>query len=158
MDSLLQDIKYALRGCVRAPGFTLVAVLALALGIGANTAIFSVVNAVLIERLPYSEPDRIVVVWETNARRPGHSNTVAPANFIRWGERATAFEHLAGFAETRMNLTDSGDPLEVVAQNVTAGYFDVLGVPPIAGRVFTPRESADPDSTAVVLSYELWQR
>ena len=158
MESLLQDIRYAFRGCMRSPGFTAVAVVALALGIGANSAIFSVVNAVLIERLPYSNPDRIVAVWETNARRPGRSNVVAPANFIRWGERATAFEELAAFAETRMNLTDGGDPQEVVAQLVTAPYFAVLGVRPALGRVFTPEESADDDSTVVVLSYELWQR
>jgi putative ABC transport system permease protein len=158
MESLRQDLRYALRACVRAPGFTTVAVLALALGIGANTAIFSIVNAVLIERLPYSDPDRILVLWETNARRPGQPNVVAPANFIRWNERAAAFESMAAFAETRMNLTGDAVPEEVVAQNVTAGYFSVLGVSALIGRVFTPEESADPETSSVVLSYDLWQR
>jgi putative ABC transport system permease protein len=158
MESLRQDLRYALRACVRAPGFTTVAVLALALGIGANTAIFSIVNAVLIERLPYSDPDRILVLWETNARRPGQPNVVAPANFIRWNERAAAFESMAAFAETRMNLTGDAVPEEVVAQNVTAGYFSVLGVSALIGRVFTAEESADPETSSVVLSYDLWQR
>jgi putative ABC transport system permease protein len=144
--------------CLRTPGFTVVAILALALGIGANTAIFTIVNAVLIERLPYHDADRIVAVWETSARRPGRPNTVAPANFIRWGERATSFESLAGFAETRTNFTESGEPEELVVQNVTAPYFSVIGATPIAGRVFTPQEASDPQATVVILSYNLWQR
>jgi putative ABC transport system permease protein len=158
MDSALQDIRYAIRLCLRTPGFTTIAVVALALGIGANTAIFTLVHAVLIERLPYRDPSRIVVLWETNARRPGRPNTVAPANFIRWGERATAFESIAAYAETRINLTEAGDPEELVVQNVTAPFFSVLGVSPMLGRVFTPEESADPESSAVVLTYDLWQR
>ncbi len=158
MESTLQDIRHAIRLCLRTPGFTTVAVVALALGIGANTAIFTLVHAVLIERLPYRDPGQIVVLWETNARRPGRPNTVAPANFIRWSERATAFESIAAYAETRINLTEAGDPEELVVQNVTAPFFSVLGVSPMLGRVFTPEESADPESSAVVLSYDLWQR
>src|SRR4051794_32262286 len=118
MDAFLQDLRYAVRSWLRAPGFAAIAVLALALGIGANTAIFTIVHAALLERLPYGNPDRIVAVWESNARRPGHSNTVAPANFMRWSERATVFEGLAAFADTRLNLTDAGDPVEVAAQLV----------------------------------------
>ena len=158
MESSVQDLRYAIRLCLRTPGFTTVAVVALALGIGANTAIFTLVHAVLIERLPYRDPGHIVVLWETNARRPGRPNTVAPANFIRWSERATAFESIAVYAETRINLTEAGDPEELVVQNVTAPFFSVLGVSPMLGRVFTPEESADPESSAVVLSYDLWQR
>jgi putative ABC transport system permease protein len=158
MDAFLQDLKYAIRSSLRTPGFTVVAVLALALGIGANSAIFTIVHAVLLEQLPYHDPDRIVAVWETNARRPGRSNTVGPANFIRWGERATIFEDLAAFAETRINLTEAGDPVELVAQLVTAPYFSVLGVAPTVGRVFTAAESADPHSSAVILSNDLWKR
>src|SRR5213083_2126048 len=95
MASLLQDIRYAIRVCVRTPGFTVVAVLALALGIGANTAIFTIVNAVLLERLPYRDADRIVALWEESGRRPGRSNTVGPSQFIRWRERNTSFERMA---------------------------------------------------------------
>src|SRR5207244_328916 len=84
MDTLLQDIRYAVRMCVRTPGFTVIAVVALALGIGANTAIFTIVNAVLLERLPFREPNRIVSLWEEGAHRPGKNNSVGPANFLRW--------------------------------------------------------------------------
>jgi putative ABC transport system permease protein len=84
MEPFIRDLRYALRMCARAPGFTFVAVLALALGIGANTAIFTVVHAVLLERLPYREPGRIVALWEENARRPGRPNTIGPANYLRW--------------------------------------------------------------------------
>lgn len=110
MDDVLQDIRYAIRLGLRTPGFTAIAVLALALGIGANTAIFTIVNAVLLEPLPFRDPGRLVVMWETNARRAGRPNTIAPANFLRWRERATAFERMAPSYDYRINLTGSGAP------------------------------------------------
>src|SRR5262245_44213352 len=138
MDTFFQDLRYALRLLARAPGFTLVAILALALGIGANTAIFTIVNAALIERLPFRDPARIVLVWEENARRPGRSNSVGPMNYLRWKERATSFEGMAGFVDTRVNLTGSdGDPEELTIQNVTAGFLPVIGVTPLIGRGFS---------------------
>jgi putative ABC transport system permease protein len=158
MDSLLQDIRYAIRLCVRTPGFTAVAVLALALGIGANTAIFTLVNAVLLEPLPFRDPGRLVVLWETNARRPGKPNTIAPANFIRWQERATAFERMAPFYDYRVNLTGSGEPEELIALDVTADYFPVLGVSPLLGRTFAPSEGPKGNDDVAVLAYGLWQR
>jgi putative ABC transport system permease protein len=154
----MTDIRFAIRQLLKSPGFTFVAVLTLALGIGANTAIFTIVNAVFLEKLPYREADRIAVIWEMNADRPGRSNTVGPANFVRWKERATAFESLAAYAETRANLTEAGNPEELIAQNVTAEYFSVIGVGPFLGRAFTAEESADRKSSAVILSYELWER
>src|SRR5262249_34410510 len=108
MDAVFQDIRYAIRLCLRSPGFTVVAVVALALGIGANTAIFTIVNAALIERLPYKNPERLVAVWEGNSRRPGRANVVAPANYLRWRERATSFEDMAGLVDTRLALTGNG--------------------------------------------------
>ena len=158
MDSLLQDIRYAIRVCMRTPGFTAVAVLALALGIGANTAIFTIVNAVLLERLPFRDPNGIVALWEENARRPGRSNVLGPAQFLRWGDRATAFEGMAALVETRANLTGGGEPEEVIVQNVTAQFFPILGVSPMIGRAFTDAENADPQSSVVILSYDFWQR
>ena len=158
MDALVQDLRYAVRICLRTPGFTTVAVLALALGIGANTAIFTIVNTVLIERLPFKDPAHLVVLWEENARRPGRSNVVGPMNFVRWQERATSFDGMAGFVDTRANLTGSGIPEELTVQNVTAGFFSILGVTPMIGRSFTDAESADRDSAVVLLSYALWQR
>ena len=166
MDHLGQDIRYALRTCWRAPGFTAIAVLALALGIGANTAIFTIVNAVLIERLPFRDPDRLVMLWEESSRRPGRSNVVAPANFLRWRERATAFEGMAAFADTRVILTGDGPAEELVAQLSIGDLLLVFGVRPVLGRVFTEQElttagqAAQPGDTApvTVLSHELWQR
>src|SRR3954463_11048673 len=154
----MKDLRFAFRQLLKSPGFTFVAVLTLALGIGVNSAIFTVVNAVFLERLPYRDADRIAVIWETSAQRPGVSNVVGPSNFIRWKERATSFESMAAYAETRANLTDGGNPEELVAQNVTTDYFSVTGVSPILGRTFLPEESTDKQSSAVILSYELWQR
>src|SRR5580765_4202482 len=158
LDSLLQDLRYAVRISRRAPGLTLVAVLALAIGIGANTAIFTIVNAVLLERLPFREADRIVVLWEELARRPGQKNVLGPAQFVRWKERATAFDRMAGLVDTRANLTGEGDPEEVIVQNVTADFFPILGVSPYIGRTFSDAENSDPESSSIVLGYDFWQR
>jgi putative ABC transport system permease protein len=158
MDSLLRDLRYAIRVCVRTPGFTAVAVLALALGIGANTAIFTIVNAVLLERLPFRDPDGIVVLWEESTRRPGQSNVVGPSQFIRWGERSTSLERMAALVDTRANLTGGGEPEEVTVQNVTASFFPILGVSPLLGRPFTDAENTDAQSAVVILSYDFWQR
>jgi putative ABC transport system permease protein len=162
----MTDLRFAFRQLLKSPGFTFVAVLTLALGIGVNSAIFTVVNAVFLERLPYRDADRIAVIWETSTKRPGVSNVAGPANFIRWKERATSFESMAAYAETRANLTDGGNPEELIAQNVTADYFAVIGVSPFLGRAFTAEETAqnapgfpgDPQPSPVILSYELWQR
>src|SRR5262245_2267648 len=105
LDTVLQDVRYGMRTLARTPGFSAVAVLALALGIGANTAIFTIVNAALIERFPFKDPARLVLIWEENARRPGRSNTVAPANYLRWRERADLFEDMSAFVDTRTVLT-----------------------------------------------------
>jgi putative ABC transport system permease protein len=158
MDSAFQDIRYAIRLCLRTPGFTAVAVMALALGIGANTAIFTIVNAVLLEPLPFRDPERLVAMWETNARRPGRPNTIGPANFLRWRERATVFERTAPFYDYRVNLTGSGEPEELVAMDVTPDFFPTLGVPALAGRTFAPDEGPKGHDAVVVLGFNLWQR
>jgi putative ABC transport system permease protein len=158
MDSLLHDIRYAIRMLARAPGFTVVAVVALALGIGANTAIFTILNAVLIERLPFKDPARLVVLWEETSRRPGRNNVVGPANYLRWRERATAFEEMSAFADTRQVLTGSGEPEEVTTQLAIGPLFQVLGVPAFAGRTFSDAELADPAAAVTVLSHAFWQR
>ena len=158
MDDVFQDIRYAIRLCLRTPGFTAIAVLALALGIGANTAIFTLVNAVLIEPLPYRDPSRLVAMWEINAERPGRPNTLAPANVVRWLERTTAFEGIAPFYDYRVNLTGSGAPEEIIALDVTPDFFPTLGVPPLLGRTFAGDEGPDGHDAVAVLSYGLWQR
>jgi putative ABC transport system permease protein len=158
MDNLVQDIKYALRTAVRAPGFTVVAVVALAIGIGANTAIFTIVNAVLIERLPFRDAGRLVVVWEASARRPGRTNTVGPANFLQWRDRATSFERMAAFSEGTLNLTGSGEPEQLAVQAVTPDFFPTIGVSPLVGRVFAADEGPKGRDNVAVLSHRLWQR
>jgi len=158
MDAALQDIRYAIRLCLRTPGFTTVAVLALALGIGANTAIFTIVNAVLLDRLPFRDPDRIVVLWEEGAHRPGHSNVLGPSQFLRWGDRAKSFDATAGLVDTRANLTGDTAPEEVIVQNVTREFFPILGVSPLIGRTFSDAENSDPASAVAILGYDLWQR
>ena len=158
MDDVLQDTRYAFRLCLRTPGFTMVAVLALALGIGANTAIFTIVNAVLLEPLPFRDPARLVVMWETNARRPGRPNVIGPANFLRWRERASAFDRMAPFYDYRVNLTGSGEPEEIVGMDVTPDFFPTLGVAPLVGRAFAEDEGPQGHDAVAVLSYGLWQR
>ncbi len=158
MDTILQDLRYAVRLCLRAPGFTAIAALALALGIGANTAIFTIVNAVLLERLPFRDPRGIVVLWEEGSYRPGRANVLGPAQFLRWSDRVTAFDGMAALVDTRANLTSGGDPEEIVVQNVTADFFPILGVQPLIGRTFTSAESADARSSVVILGYDFWQR
>ena len=119
MQNLLQDIRYALRLMMKNPGFTTIAIIALALGIGANTAIFSVVNEVLLRELPYREPDRLVMVWEHNRPRSRTMNSISPANFIDWKEQNTVFEDMAAFYDRRFNLSEVDDPEEIPAQSVT---------------------------------------
>src|SRR4051794_13874998 len=158
MDDVLQDIRFALRLCLRTPGFTMIAVLALALGIGANTAIFTIVNAVLLEPLPFRDPQQLVAMWETNVRRGGRTNVLGPANVIRWEGRAPAFETIAPFYDYRVNLTGSDSPEEVVGMDVTAQFFPMLGVSPVLGRVFAADEGPEGHDALAVLSYGLWQR
>ena len=158
MDALLQDVRYAIRTLVRTPGFAIVTTIALALGIGANTAIFTIVNAALIEPLPFHDPDRLVILWERNVRRPDRKNTVGPANYIRWRERAQSFEDLSGFIDISGVLTGGGDPEEITQQLVLGDMFQIIAVQAMLGRTFTPAELSESGSNVTVLSYALWQR
>jgi putative ABC transport system permease protein len=146
---------------LKSPGFTAVAVLALALGIGANTAIFSVVNSVLLRSLPYSDPDRLIVIWETN---PNLSeglrlrNEASPANFLDWKAQNTVFEDLGAYNWNTFNLTGGDQPEQLTGNPVTAGIFSTLGVKPLYGRVITPDDDREGAPPVVVLSHRLWQR
>src|SRR5262249_46417894 len=130
---LWQDLRYGARMLLKNPGFTTIAIITLALGIGANAAIFSVVNAVLIRAFPYRQPDRLVIVWETIL---GELNTVSPANFFDWQEQNRVFEGMAAYADTGVNLVGDGEPEEIPAQETTANLFSVLGVNALLGRTF----------------------
>ncbi|HEY6403008.1 MAG TPA: ABC transporter permease, partial [Blastocatellia bacterium] len=156
MNTLWQDMRYGARMLLKNPGFTLVAVITLALGIGANTAIFSVVNAALIRAFPYRDADRLVVVWEKS--RQFEHNTISPANFFDWQEQNNVFESLAAFADTRANITSDGEPEEIPAQRITGNLFSVLGVNALLGRTITQDDSKPGQNNVVVISYGLWQR
>src|SRR5260370_13605229 len=157
MATLWSDFRYGLRLLRHAPGFTAVAVGALALGIGANTAIFSTVDAVLLRPLPFADPDRVVMVWEENSAASFPRNTPAPGNFVDWKKRNHVFSDMAATRGASANLTVDGSPEQVVGRAATPNFFDVLGVKPVAGRCFT--EDEDRTGAAVtVISYALWQR
>ena len=155
--NLGQDLRYGLRMLAKNPAFTAVAVLALALGIGANTAIFSVVNALLLRPLPYKNPDQLVMVWENLSHLGFPKNTPSPANFLDWRRQATVFEGMAAFAIRSYNLTGVGEPERLDGRRVSANLFDLLGVKPIIGRTFVPEEDR-PGTNVVLLSENLWKR
>ena len=158
MGPLLNDLRYGARLLLRAPGFTAVAVAALAIGIGANTAIFSVVNTLLIQPLPYTDADRLAIVWEHNIPRDRKNNVISPGNFIHWRELNQSFVDMAAVGTTsKATLIGTGDPVEVPYQYVTASFFPLLGVQPALGRAFTAGEDR-PRSRVVVISDRLWRQ
>lgn len=157
LDEAARDFRHAIRMLLRNPGFTVVAVLTLALGIGANTAIFSVINSVLLHPLPYHDPDNLVMVWESNSQHPNPHNTVSPPNFLDWQSRNTVFSNMAFIVDVRNNLTGNGDPEEVVVQAVSANFFSLLGVDPLIGPGFTPENGQAGHDNVVILSYGLWK-
>jgi predicted permease len=157
MESFRKDISYALRGLRKRPGFTLVALLTLALGIGANASIFSVVNAVLLQPLKFKDPDRLFIVWEDAAFAGFPQNTPAPANFIDWKTQNRSFEDMAAIGFSSFNLTGDGEPERLSAHSVTANLFPLLGVQPLLGRSFTIEEDQPGFNKVAILSYQLWQ-
>ncbi len=158
MHALVGDLRFALRQLRRAPTFTVAAIACLALGIGANTAIFTVINAVLVRPLPYPDPDRLVMVWEANRDREGDRNVASPGNYLDWRSQNRVFERLAAVYQTRMNLTGRGEPVEVPAELATADLFPLLGLRPLLGRTFSADEDVPGGPPVVVLSHGLWQR
>src|SRR5436305_13286287 len=159
LETFLQDVRYAGRMLAKRPGFTAVAALTLAVGVGANTAIFSVVEAVLLRPLPYRHAGRVVVVWENNHAQPGRHNVISPANFFDWREQAKSFDEMAVFLDQPLSLTGVGEPEEVPAQLVTSNLFALLGVNPELGRAFTPEDAkAGKRAVVTVISHGLWQR
>jgi len=157
LETFFQDLRYGLRSLRKKPGFTLTAVIALALGIGANSAIFSVINGVLLRSLTYRDADSIVMVWEKNFQRGRSQNSVSPANFLDWKKQSASFEQFAASWDTRINLTSGGEPEEIQVQRVSADFFSVLGVPPRLGRSFAREEDVPGPNLVVVLNDELWQ-
>ena len=157
METLIKDIRYGVRGLLKRPGFTVIALITLALGIGAKTAIFSVVNAVLLRPLPFQKPEELVIVWEDAAFAGFPHNTPAPANYVDWKAQNQSFADMAASHETSFNLTGDGEPERVSSYAVTANFFPLLGVQPVLGRSFLTEEDQPGANKVVVLSYSLWQ-
>src|SRR4030095_14547199 len=157
MEFLFHDMRYGFRTLIKHPGFSVIAVLSLALGIGANTAIFSVVNAVLLKPLPFREPHRLVLLWEDHSSIGFPRAEVAPANCVDWKTQNQAFEEVASLNWKNFNLTGDGQPERLLAHGVSANFFPLLGVQPIIGRNFTIEEDKPGSERVAILSYGLWQ-
>jgi putative ABC transport system permease protein len=157
VESLVQDLRYGVRMFVKNPGFTVAAVIALALGIGANTALFGVVNGVLLRPLPYRDPSRLVVVSLFN-QKIQETFPLCDADFLDWRAQNQVFTAVAAFSGNRFNITGSGVPEQILGDTVTAEFFSTLGVKPVLGRTFLPNEDRPGSPRLVVLSYSIWQR
>ncbi len=157
MNTLLQDLKYGLRTLIKNPGFTVVAVLTLALGIGANTAIFSVVNTVLLKPTPYKDAGRLVTVWGQNLAKGVTTDLVSAPDFADWRAQNHVFEQMAASTDAAYTLTGLGEPLAVTAYQFSPDFFHVLGVKPLMGRTFLPDEDQPGKNYVAVLSYRFWQ-
>lgn len=168
--TVVQDLRFAIRCLLRNRGFTAAAVAALALGLGANTAIFSVVDAVLLRPLPYADSSRLVVIWETqrnldynqfvdpNAVRAMRHWLATNGDFARWSERNRTFDALAGWSPFRLNMSGAGEPRRMEAAAVTPDFFRLFGARTILGRGFLPQEDRPGDDRVIVLSHAFWQR
>src|SRR5262249_48701933 len=151
------DLRFALRMFRKSPGFTVLVLTALTLGIGATTAIFSVVRSVLLRPLPFPDPNRLVMVWE-RPPQSNRTNVVQTQNFLDWRSRNRPFDNIAAVQGLPMTLSGEGEPVQAPGLRVTAGFFEILGVTPIIGRTIPPRDDTRGAPATVVLSYGLWQR
>jgi putative ABC transport system permease protein len=155
---MFNDLRYAMRMLLRNPGFTVVAVLTLALGIGANTAIFSVVNAVLIRPMPYHEPDRLVAIHQTDLKKGWKFVPPSPADFLDWREQNQVFDGIAAFRVWFHSLAGSDGAENVLGVRASANFFRVLGVSAAHGRTFLTEEDQPGRDQVVLLTHGLWQR
>ena len=160
MNGLLQDIRYGIRMWIKNPVFTAVAIFTLALGIGANSAIFSVINAILFRELPYEEPEQLVLLWGDNPRAQLASRQLptSAANFLSWGEQSQSFTELAAFRAWPFIVTGGDNPERIWGARVSGNLFQLLGVKPVLGRNFLPEEDAAGGAPVVIISQNLWQR
>jgi len=156
MDSIIKDIRYGVRGLLKHPGFTAIVVLTLALGIGASTAIFSVVDSVLLRRLPYTTAERLVAIQEFG--KDGKRGQITSANFVDWRTQQTVFEQLAAIKVTTANLALSDQAERIELAQTNANFFDVFAVTPQYGRFFLPQDEKAGHEPVVIVSHTLWQR
>jgi len=158
MDAFFKDIRYGIRGLAKRPVLTIIAIVTLGLGIGANSAIFSTINALLLKPLPFPDPERIVAVWEKVPSRGMERNEVAMANYLDWNAQSQAFEHLGFYRWWSTNLTGSDSPERVQGFLVTANFLDIVGVKPMLGRGFSADQNQPGKDGVALLTYSLWQR
>ncbi|MEO8370426.1 MAG: ABC transporter permease [Candidatus Solibacter sp.] len=158
LETTRQDVAYAVRALRRTPAFTATAVLSVALGIGASVAIFTVADSLLLRPLPYRDPGRLMMIWENNQRRQNaEHNVISPANFRDWKAQNTVFEAMSAFTHGPATLQSGQRVEEVIDQYVTGDVFDLLGVGPVRGRLFTPAEDLPGSPNVALISYRLWQ-
>src|SRR5262249_41702766 len=158
LESQIRDVRFSLRTLAKSPGFTAVTLITLALGIGANTAIFSVVNAVLLRPLPYPEAGRLVMVWGTDSRRGVTEDVASFPDFEDWKAQSQSFEALAAFTARGMIIAGEGEAEMEQAIQATAGFFELLGTPPAIGRTFEPEEAELGAPHVAMLSDSLWKQ
>jgi putative ABC transport system permease protein len=152
------DVRFALRMLFRAPAFSVIAILTFAVGIGINTAVFNVVNGVLLRPLPYPDADRITMLWMDNRRQGIKEDITSYPNYLDWRGGSTSYEHMAAFTPNAFSLTGTGEPERLLGASVTASFFDVMGVRPLLGRTFTVEHETPGQDGVVVLSHGFWQR
>src|SRR5262245_27024159 len=158
LDALRPDVRFGIRSLIRRPGFAVIAILTLGVGMGATTAVFSLIDSVLLKPLPFHEPDRLTMVWEVSQRFKLPRVEVAPLNYVDWQKQVQAFESLAAYGNGVVNLTGSGTPERLFSAQVTPNLFPTLGVGPLVGRWFVTPEGSPGETAVAILSYELWQR
>lgn len=158
LETTWQDLRYSTRVLLKKPAFTAIAILTLALGIGANTAIFSVVNSLVLRPLPFSDPDSLVQIWESNVRRGRSEMPASYPDFADWRDHGAAFEQVAAFSDWSFNLTGAGEPERIRGELVSPAFFSMLGINPILGRAFAPNEDMPGKDLVVVISERLWER
>ena len=157
MDSIIKDLQYGLRGLLKHPGFAAIAVITLALGIGANTAMFSVINGVLLRPLPYHQPERIVTIWEESPERGMYQMPVSFANMSEWINQSQSFDQISAYTFEDLNLTGTGEPVRLRAVRASANLFSLVGATPMLGRTFLTEEDREGATRVVLLSHSLWQ-
>ena len=157
LETLAQDIRYGLRTLARTPAFTFTALATLAVGIGATTAVFSIVYAVLLRSLPYSEPDRLVWITSTAGAFPGDNEFALVGDFVEFRERAKSFSHIAAFSTTSNNFADEAGAERIASGRVTPDLLATLGVQPALGRGFLPNEEGSDSPHVVILTHGFWQ-
>ena len=157
MGTFLPDVRYGIRSLLKQPAFTAIAIVTLALGIGANTAVFSVVNAVLLRPLPYDDPSRLVTIWEQSPQRDMYEMPVSLANFRDWVDQNSTFEQIAAYSFTERNLIGSGEPARLLGVRSSANLFQLVGGRTILGRTFQPDEDKEGAERVVIISNAVWR-